>query len=232
MKQLVILILCALPTPAIGAIEVAATDGRTWHDLDFDGDFNDGVGTATASSLVAQTDRGNSAARAAIEFNLVSLDSLTIQSAHLDLRFSIARDLQTRLPDDSDFGYPLLELYGYEGNGVVDAGDVLKTTSLITSFSPQPLSTVHLDVTAFLQQAIANDFAFAGFIIRVAGDRDPTQHSVAFFDSHNVAATGPRLVAEVVPEPASLVLWSLLIVAGAIFARKRSVQVGLATLRS
>ena len=104
---------------AEGSFVLEASDGRTSHDFDFDGDFNDGISSPTASSLIFLSN-GTRAARAG--FNSYDTAGIfpgtQIESAYLRMSFSIARDFN-KGPYSSEptFSSPDAELYGYVGDG-------------------------------------------------------------------------------------------------------------------
>lgn len=180
----------ALGTVASGGeITLSAQSGRTWIDDDFDGDFTDGVGTTTATSLATLSNVGQYAYRGGVEFDLTSLAG-QVESATLSLSFGSAH-----------YGNPTIELHGYESaDGDVSAADV-RVTNLLATVSPPADYTWTVDVTSFISGLVASGSDYAGFSTRITNDLSPSSNSGAFYFSPNATSLAPQLNVTLVPLP-------------------------------
>ncbi|MGH2483717.1 MAG: hypothetical protein ACRDE9_04600 [Candidatus Limnocylindria bacterium] len=126
-------------------VGMVSIGGGPWHSENFCGD----VGTLFDWNLQAWVE-----ARMALEFPIPTVpDGVTITSATLSLSHSSGNASET------------IAIYGYAGNGRIDAGDMVVTGTPIVFSSATPAVDTH-DVTAMLTpDVISADWA--GFSIRV-----------------------------------------------------------------
>ena len=100
---------------------------------------------------------------------------------------------------------PQTNIYGFIGNGVLDAADVIQTDNLLAAALPD-LWTV--EVTSFVQNLVDNSDSYAGFL--GIETKDYANRNYGYF----------RLKVNYIPEPATILLLGL----GAIAIRKRRRQ--------
>ena len=73
---------------ASASLSLSAFDGRSWHDFNLDGVFNDGVSSPTATALVPFSNQTR-AARGAVTFAMSDIPTNTaVSSATLTLYFT------------------------------------------------------------------------------------------------------------------------------------------------
>lgn len=218
----------------ISTVEIEATAGRTWSDLDGDGVF-DGRGgdSPTTSSYLfgadTRQDEFNDVTRvwrSGLEFDLDPLSTLRfpalqISSATLSLHFFISRDVVNFPPPD--FGPPTGLLHGYSGDGVVSADDML-VDSLLTDFLAPRDTTINIDVTRFIRRSAFFDQSFASFMLQLDNDYQRGNNASGFYGSRHLEELDfrPRLLIDVirVPEPGTFALFGIGL-AGMGLARRR-----------
>lgn len=207
----VLLLLANANQASAGFLTLDLSDGRTWHDSNFDGTFSDGVSAPGSSAYIAFSDRGVRAARSGLAFDLRTLQGYSITKVELHLVFSIARDLNNFDPIDSAFAPPTVELHGSSGDGQILFSDV-ENTNLLGTFTPTAGTTSLLDVTSLVRNEAANSTSFVEFSLRVSGDRNPITHAEAWYFSESADQSfRPQLLIEVnpVPEPSGFMLFGL-----------------------
>jgi hypothetical protein len=200
---------------SFAGISLPAIDGRSWHDTDFDGNFNNGASTFGATQLVPFSNNAR-AARGGIMFSVADFPTdVAVSSATLTIHFSSAvRDINEILPDVPYFGNPNAELHGFtDPTGIVmDSG--VESDNLLSEFEPAPNTPVTFDVTGFLNELLSSGQSYAGFSIRVADDLNPNTRAEAWFWSWNRGdglAPTMEIGMAAVPEASTLIAWLTLI---------------------
>jgi hypothetical protein len=163
-------------------------------DKQFDGYFEtlyNGLENGFTIGRVLSPDMYRSERRGILEFDISMIpDNAYIEQATLYLRVV------------SYGGSTSRNIYGYAGNGVLDATDPIQTNNLLASnlhnFSP-------FDVTPFVQNSIVNSYTYTGFlgVETVDGANSNYAHST---DPYYATS---YLTIIYVPEPASLFLLAL-----------------------
>lgn len=139
--------------------------------------------------------------RGGLEFDITGVTAgATVTSANLFLHVS-GTDIATEM-----------QLYGYTGNGLVEAADLNDSTFLGTfNVTGSSGEEFHLDVTSFIQSQVNGSSSFAGFMIRptIEGP-NPTFNGADFASSENDPSVAPLLTVDfttsAVPEPTSMAL--------------------------
>ena len=175
----------------------ATTLNSVVHGTVVDGPPEDGTSDYTITTVVAAANYPNGGGvqdRAVIEFDISSLTN-PLSLATLDLT-----ELNNLL------GTRTFSVYGYTGDGALGTGDYLLGTSL-GSFDLTGPSTVHFDVTAFVNAQIAlNDpLHFVGFQVVWAS---PAESAFASFG--NISTSMPTLTyaTATTPLPAAFPLFA------------------------
>ncbi len=151
------------------------------------GDYYTTVGRVMPPSI-NQSER-----RAILEFDIsVIPDNATIENATLNLHWFSGSNTT-----------PSTNLYGFPGNGILNASDVMRTTNLLAS----GLEDLHnVNVTSFVQNLVDNSYPYAGFL--GVETKDGANRNYGYYLDLNI---------NYVPEPATLLLFGL----GAVIIRRR-----------
>ncbi len=150
--------------------------------------------------------------RAAIEFPIAGIKDLT--SASLILNASIGGGYPTLQ------GVPVIEFYGYRGDGVISYSDVSSGSLLFSKAFPfdGPYS---FDVTRFVAGALDSGWSHVGFSLR----------DVAFGSSLASVSNSLTVTAAVIPEPEiyMMLMAGLALLRFATFSRNKEARKGMKT---
>ncbi len=167
-------------------------------DVEFDGYFETlydrhGVDNRTTIGRVIPPNTNQSERRAILEFNISAIpDNAHVENANLYLGWY-----------SGSITTPRTNIYGFVGNGVLDAADVIQTDNLLAAALPNLLT---VDVTSFVQTLVDNSDSHAGFL--GIETRDGAMRNYGAYS----------LAIDYVPEPGTVLLLGL---GGLALLRKR-----------
>ncbi len=163
-------------------------------DKEFDGHFEtliNGLESTFAIGRVMPPDSFQSERRGIMEFDISTIPhNAYIEKATLNLYVV------------SYGGSRSTNIYGYVGNGVLDASDAMRTNNLLASHLHYIWG---LDVTPFVQNMVVNSYSYAGFLGVETSNGANANYIVTTDPWYNTS----YLEIDYVPEPATLFLLAL-----------------------
>lgn len=246
MWTIVLLIMTVLMLPSVGSgasvtTTLPAVDAATYMDnisdgkMEFNGSFghgNDVWDYAYVDTRIAAPTSIDRFARAGVEFDLSAFAGLPVGRATLVIQTYFSRDLMA-LPD----GLPVVELWGYAGDGFVSGADLL-VGRFLTDFVPVlvdgtnsrgPLgwAPVTLDVSDFIAELANQSQVYAGFRINIADDLSGQRDLFSEFAFGGLDAERPDYLPRLIivsgaPEPGTFALVGAAVL-GVVATRRRKI---------